>query len=133
MKIVNPATNTVIKEVDEDTKSSVTEKYEMAKTAQKIWASQTMESRLAAVQKFSDLLAKNSEKLARDLSSEMGKPIQEALNEINGAQKRITFFLENSNKWLSENHVHTDGNTKEVLSFDALGVMRIFPPGIILF
>ncbi|MBC7539922.1 MAG: aldehyde dehydrogenase family protein [Bacteriovorax sp.] len=123
MKILNPATNKLIKEVGEDTKSSVTEKFEMAKAAHKSWAAQTMESRLFVITKFSELLAKNSEILANDLTSEMGKPLQESLNEINGAQKRITFFIENSKKWLSENHVHTDGNTKEVLSFDPLGVI----------
>lgn len=123
MKIVNPASNTVIREIGEDSKSSVKEKYELAKTGQKNWTSQTIDSRLVCILKFSELLLKNKESLAKDLTIEMGKPLQESLNEINGAIKRITFFLENSKKWLSENNVNIDGPTKEILTFDPLGVV----------
>jgi acyl-CoA reductase-like NAD-dependent aldehyde dehydrogenase len=123
MKIINPSNNTVIKEVHEDTKNSIQEKFNLASVAQKSWGQQSMESRLTCIMKFSDLLEKNSEKLANDLSLEMGKPQEEAKNEINGARKRIAFFIEHAAKWLSESHLHTDGNTKEVLSFDALGVI----------
>lgn len=123
MKIVNPANNSTIKEVAEDTKNSVTEKYELAKTAQKNWAVKPIEERMKCIAKFSELLDKNKEVFAKDLTNEMGKPLQESLNEINGAAKRIAFFLDNAKKWLGESHVNTDGNTKEVLSFDALGVI----------
>jgi acyl-CoA reductase-like NAD-dependent aldehyde dehydrogenase len=68
-------------------------------------------------------LDQNKENLAKDLTSEVGKPYQESLNEINGARYRIKFFIENSKKWLSENNIHQEGTTKEVLSFDALGVI----------
>ncbi|MFA6237943.1 MAG: aldehyde dehydrogenase family protein [Bacteriovorax sp.] len=123
MKILNPATNAVIKDVAEDSKNSVTEKFELSKNAQKVWATKSLDDRLKIIGKFSELLEADKENLAKDLTSEMGKPLQESLNEINGAMKRISFFMENSKKWLCENNVNTDGNTKEVLSFDALGVI----------
>lgn len=123
MKIVNPATNAVIKEVTEDTTASVQEKFEQAKAAQKNWANLTIEKRLNVISKFSELLEKNKDSLASDLTCEMGKPIQESINEINGAIGRIHFFMENSQKWLKDQEVRVDGNTKEVLGFDPLGVI----------
>jgi acyl-CoA reductase-like NAD-dependent aldehyde dehydrogenase len=123
MKIINPANNQFVKEITEDTKNSIAEKYQLAKTAQVEWSHRTIDERLKIIQNFYDSLEKNKESLARDLSLEVGKPIQEAINEVNGAKNRIKFFLENSKKWLVENHLNTDGNTKEVLSFDALGVI----------
>lgn len=123
MKIMNPANNQVIKEVTVDTKNSITEKFQIAKAAQKQWALRSLESRLATIQAFSDFLEKNKEALAHDLSMEVGKPLQEAINEVNGARNRIKFFVENSAKWLSPNQVNVDGNTKEVLTFDSLGVI----------
>lgn len=123
MKITNPANNAPIKEVPEDTKNSITEKFSMAVTAQVAWAQKSLDERLNCIKIFNDLLEKNKESLAKDLAMEVGKPYQEALNEVNGARGRIKFFLENSKKWLAENHLNTDGNTKEVLAFDALGVI----------
>ena len=123
MKIINPSNNKVIKELIEDDITSISKKFEMARSAQAGWASLTLQYRLNLVQNFSNLLAKNSNELATDLSNEMGKPHQEALNEINGAIKRIAFFIENSSLWLGENNVHSDGNTKEMMSFDPLGII----------
>lgn len=123
MKIINPSNNKVIKELNEDDANSISKKYELARSAQEGWASLSLKERINLVQNFSNLLAKNSNELATDLSSEMGKPHQEAMNEINGAIKRISFFIENSSHWLGENHVHTDGFTKEILSFDPLGII----------
>ena len=123
MKIVNPATRTLIIEIANDDAKSVHVKFEQAKTAQKNWAHLPMESRIACLTKFSNLLEKNSEKLALDLTSEMGKPLNESLNEINGSRKRIAFFIENAPKYLSESQIFDDGTTKEVLSFEALGVI----------
>lgn len=123
MKIINPSNNKVIKELIEDDITSISKKFEMARSAQAGWASLTLQYRLNLVQNFSNLLAKNSNELATDLSNEMGKPHQEALNEINGAIKRIAFFIENSSLWLGENNVHSDGNTKEMISFDPLGII----------
>ncbi len=123
MKILNPSTNKIIKEVVEDSHKSITEKFLLARAAQKEWVQISINDRIDCIKKFSELLEKNKDQLAADLSLEVGKPLSEALNEIAGAQKRITFFVENAKKWLSENQVNLDGNTTEVLSFDALGVI----------
>jgi len=123
MKIINPANHQLIKEISEDSKNSITEKMQIAKKAQLQWAKKTLDERLACIQNFSNLLEENKESLAKDLSQEVGKPYQEAINEVNGAKNRIKFFLENSKKWLTENQVNIDGNTKEVLAFEPLGVI----------
>lgn len=123
MKLTNPATGALIQEVTEDTKNSITEKYQMCKKAQPAWERKGLDARLACIQKFSELLEKNKDMLAKDLTAEVGKPYQESLNEVNGAKTKIKFFLDNSKKWLTEAQVSTDTNTKEILSFDALGVI----------
>ncbi len=123
MKIINPANGELIREVNEDSKSSILEKYTLAKTAQKAWALKPLNERVKVVQNFHDLLTKNIDTLAHDLSLEMGKPLNEAKNEINGACKRIRFFIENSGKWLTEEKVNQDGNTSEVLAHEPLGVV----------
>lgn len=123
MKLTNPATGALIQEVTEDTKNSITEKYQMCKKAQVNWQKRSLDERLACIQRFSDLLEKNKDMLAKDLTAEVGKPYQESINEVNGAKTKIKFFLDNSKKWLTEAPVSNDTNTKEILSFDGLGVI----------
>lgn len=123
MNIINPATNEVIKTLEADSSETITTKYLKAKDAQWEWSRKNLDERISCIKIFSDLLEQNKENLARDLTLEVGKPLQESINEVNGARNRIKFFVEQSKQILSEKEVHVDGNTREVLSFDALGVI----------
>jgi len=123
MKILNPANSELIREIESDQPETVKARYNAAKTAQPAWAALPIDERIACLSRFHDLMEKHRDELARDLTLEVGKPIQEAMNEVNGSRGRVRFFLEQSKKWLQESHQRTDGNTEEVLSFDPLGVI----------
>jgi len=123
LKIINPANGQLIQELTEDTNQSVTTKMDLARQHLPSWMEAGIKKRVSIIEKFDSLLEENKDKLARDLSFEVGKPLQEALNEVAGARKRIKFFLSNSEQWLGEKQQHVDGNTTEVLGFDPLGVI----------
>ena len=123
MKIINPATEAVITELDQDTIESVNEKFETLKKGQKIWAKNTVEERIATIKIFNDLLEENIAELANTLTGEMGKPLQQAYNEINGARGRIKYFIENAAKYLAEEWITTEGATKEKIVYEPLGVI----------
>jgi acyl-CoA reductase-like NAD-dependent aldehyde dehydrogenase len=123
MKIINPATEQLIQEINEDSRESIHSKYQLARSAQAAWSKVPLEERLACIRRFHDLMEKNQESLAQDLTKEVGKPYQESLNELNGARTRIRFFLENSARWLNTSEIRTDGSTAESISFDPLGVI----------
>jgi len=123
MKIINPATETLITEVAEDTIETVTQKFELLKTGKKAWAKTSVAHRIAAIQKFYDLLEINKDELAITLTSEMGKPLQQSYNELNGARGRIKYFIENSEKYLAEEWITTEGATKEKIVYEPLGII----------
>jgi acyl-CoA reductase-like NAD-dependent aldehyde dehydrogenase len=123
MQIINPATEAIIKTLQEDSKEQITTKYQVAKLAQKNWKQLDVKNRIAAIQKFSDLLEVNKESLALTLTSEMGKPLQQARNEINGAKGRIKFFTDNAEKWLSDEVLLQDTGMTEKIGFEPLGVI----------
>jgi acyl-CoA reductase-like NAD-dependent aldehyde dehydrogenase len=123
MKVINPANGEIIKEVAEDTKSSIQEKYKSAKEGQRLWETKDLDERINCIRKFADLLETNKHELAHTLTSEMGKPLQQSFNEINGARNRIQFFVENAKKYLSEEWMVTEGGTKEKITFEPLGVV----------
>jgi acyl-CoA reductase-like NAD-dependent aldehyde dehydrogenase len=123
MKIINPATEELIKEVQEDSQKSVQEKYSTLKSGQIRWAETPLEDRLACIQQFHDLLDTEKDSLAKTLSLEVGKPLSQSYNELKGARTRIKFFLDNSKKWLTEEWMVTEGGTKEKITYEPLGII----------
>ncbi|HAP70753.1 MAG TPA: aldehyde dehydrogenase [Flavobacteriales bacterium] len=123
MKIINPATEAVIKEVAEDNATSIQEKYETAKIAQKAWAQVPLKERIACIAKFNELMLANADKIAADLTSEVGKPLGQAKGEINGGLGRSQFFVENSEKYLAEEWMVSEGATREKIVYEPLGVI----------
>ena len=56
MQIINPATEEIIKELGEDTESSVHSKFGMLKAGQRLWAKTPLEERIACIARFYELL-----------------------------------------------------------------------------
>jgi acyl-CoA reductase-like NAD-dependent aldehyde dehydrogenase len=123
MQIINPATEEIIKDVTEDTETTVKEKYASLRVGQPVWAALPVEERLACIRRFYDSLDIEKEVLAAALTSETGKPLQQSYNELNGARTRIQYFLEHSARYLAEEWVVTEGTTKEKIVYEPLGVI----------
>ena len=125
LKIVNPATEEIIRELETYSPPLVAEKYQRASVAQKDWARVSLEERLGAIRKFRELVVARTEKLAAITTSEVGKPITQSRNELNGLLGRIDFFLENTARVLCDETVFSDRSQKleEKISYEPLGVI----------
>jgi len=126
LKIVNPATKQLISELPEDTEDSVKAKVLAARAAQPAWSRTPFEQRKSAIAKWKTLVAENKDRLARTLTAEMGKPLQQALNELNALAGRVDFFLNNAESVLADEVVHgvsAAGGTEERVSWEPLGVV----------
>jgi acyl-CoA reductase-like NAD-dependent aldehyde dehydrogenase len=126
LKIVNPATKQVIAELPEDTADTVKAKVAAARAAQPAWWSTSFEVRKRAVAKWNALVAENKDRLAHTLTAEMGKPLQQALNELNALAGRVEFFLSNAARVLEDEVVQANvaaGGTEERVAWEPLGVI----------
>jgi acyl-CoA reductase-like NAD-dependent aldehyde dehydrogenase len=123
MQIINPATEQIIATLEEDSTESLQKKLKTLQKGQKSWAKTALKKRIAVIAKFSDLLAENIEDLAATLTSEMGKPLQQARNEVNGARGRIKYFVENSQKYLKDEIMTKQEGLTERISYEPLGVI----------
>ena len=123
MKIINPATEEVIREIGEDSKQRVEEKFQSLRAAQPVWNNIPLRERVKILQNFSMLLKENTEHLAMTLTSEVGKPLQQSRNEINGAIARITWLTENAEKYLSDEIMKVEIGLEEKISYEPLGVI----------
>lgn len=123
MNIINPATEQVVSTVQEDTPATIQEKYAKARVAQKAWAATPLKERIACIERFNDLLVAQADRLAKDLSTEVGKPIGQAQGEFRGGRGRSVWFANNAEKYLAEEWMVTEGDTKEKITYEPLGVI----------
>ena len=125
MKITNPATGAVIAEVAVNDASVVRAKYNAARAGQGRWAAVPIRKRLDTIAKFRERIVALHETLARTLTSEVGKPIRQSRNELNGLLGRLDFFLAESLRALREEKVYADPKQKldERISHVPLGVI----------
>ena len=123
MNIVNPATGEIISTIKSDTQEDLDVKLESLRQGQKIWAKKTIEERLSCIQKFGKLIQENKDELAQILTSETGKPLQQSLNEIQGAQNRIDHLSQYAQQWLATEVLVDVGATLEQIKYEPLGVI----------
>jgi acyl-CoA reductase-like NAD-dependent aldehyde dehydrogenase len=123
MNIINPATGGVVREVDADSPKDVKRKYAGARAAQPRWAALPLRKRLAAIAGFRERVVAERETLARTLTEEVGKPIRQSRNELNGLLGRLDFFLEASPKALREEKVYDEQTIEERITHEPLGVV----------
>jgi acyl-CoA reductase-like NAD-dependent aldehyde dehydrogenase len=125
MKILNPATGAVITDVPEDGAFAVRRKYERARAALASWAATSIKKRVDAIRAFRECIVARHETLARTLTQEVGKPIKQSRNELNGLLKRLDFFIAEAARVLREEKVYADEKEKveERISHEPLGVI----------
>jgi acyl-CoA reductase-like NAD-dependent aldehyde dehydrogenase len=125
MQIRNPATGALLEEIADDTPVSVAHTYARARGAQPAWAATPLETRLAAIARFRDLVTARQDALALTLTREMGKPVQQAKNELSALPGRIDFFLSKTAEVLRDESVlsEADGSLDEVIAHEPLGVV----------
>ena len=125
MKITNPATGATLVEIVADNAKAVRAKYERARAAQPKWAATPIRKRLAAMRIFRELVVERQPELARTLTQEVGKPIRQSRNELNGLTGRIDFFLAETERALRDEKVFADpqGKMEERIGHEPLGVI----------
>lgn len=123
MNIINPATEEVITSVQEDNLNSIESKYDVLRKGQEQWSLVPLKQRIAVLQRFSGLLKESLEQNAAILTSEVGKPLQQSRNEINGACNRIKWLTENAEKYLADDFMTIDAGLTEKIVYEPLGII----------
>jgi acyl-CoA reductase-like NAD-dependent aldehyde dehydrogenase len=125
LTIVSPANHAVLAEVPEDGSFAVRKKYERARAAQPAWAATPIRKRLDCIKAFRERVVAAHETLARTLTQEVGKPIRQSRNELNGLLTRLDFFLAEGARALRDEKVFADADQhlEERISHEPLGVI----------
>ena len=123
MNIVNPATQEIITTVSVDDQKTIANKLTNLREGQKNWAKVSLSERVAIIRRFAELLQTNLDACASVLTSEVGKPLQQSKNEVNGACARIEWLTANAEQSLQDEWMVKTGATREKIVYEPLGVV----------
>ncbi|KXV58107.1 aldehyde dehydrogenase [Acetobacter senegalensis] len=97
-EIKSPANGNVLAQVANGAKDDVERAVAAANAAFPAWSRKTAEARADALYAFKALIERDAERLARIISSEMGKPLKEAKVEVGFASGLLRFAAENTRR-----------------------------------
>jgi acyl-CoA reductase-like NAD-dependent aldehyde dehydrogenase len=124
VKIVDPATGQVLRDVETDTADTAGRKLDGARRAAPAWAASGLDERAAVVVRFRALLEERADELALALTAETGKPIAQARAEMAGVVPRIDYFLAHTAGAIAAETVLDEAPAlRERITYDPLGVV----------
>ena len=123
MDILNPATGAIITRIADETIESAQQKMELLKAGAAEWKGVPLKERIRIMHSFSAYLEEEKLALAQTLTDETGKPLQQAINEVNGARTRIAWLCGNAEKYLSDEIMSESETMVEKISYEPLGIV----------
>src|SRR5215475_2155181 len=92
LEVVNPATEETVDLVPAGTPEDVDLAVATAKRAFADWSRTDVEKRAEILVKAADLIAEHAKDLASTLTAEQGKPVAEAIGEVNHLAHGVRFY-----------------------------------------
>lgn len=123
----NPYTGEEISKFKEFTKKDIETALNNADNRFQSWKTTGFTERAKLMQELAKELKKNSKEYATDISLEMGKPISQAIAEIEKCAWVCEYYAENAEKQLANQIIKTDASESYV-SFEPLGIILAIMP-----
>ncbi|OLS33427.1 NAD-dependent succinate-semialdehyde dehydrogenase [Bacillus sp. MRMR6] len=98
LKVTNPATGELIKEVNIDTEEQIQQALKDGHEAFKTWSKVNAHERSRLLKRWSQLIQEEKEEIAKVMTLESGKPIQESLGEVDYATSYIDWYAEEAKR-----------------------------------
>ncbi len=124
---INPFTGEHAKSFDAYSASEVDTALNEASRSAPLWASTGFGERAALMRSAADVLRSHHDHYARLISSEMGKVIREARDEIEKCAKGCDFYAEHGAQFLADDIVDSDAG-RSYVAYQPLGtVLAVMP------
>ncbi|MDK6259621.1 NAD-dependent succinate-semialdehyde dehydrogenase [Corynebacterium frankenforstense] len=122
-RIQNPATGETVKTYPTATDEEITRAIDNAAGAYADWAAKSFDERGAALHRLAQALRDNEEKLSTLSATEMGKPYEELIEEIQFSAEIIDYYADNGADFAADQSIPTP---------DGEAVIRRLPIGALL-
>lgn len=126
--VINPATKEVIGRVTKGGALEAKLAVDAAYTAFKEWSAKTAGERAQLLMKWFQLIDEHQEELGRIMTREQGKPLNEAIGEINYANSFISWYAEEGKRIYGETIPSSHRNKRLLVLKQPVGVVAAITP-----
>jgi succinate-semialdehyde dehydrogenase/glutarate-semialdehyde dehydrogenase len=126
--VTDPSRGDVIAHVPHLSGDAATRAVDAASAALAPWGAETVKARPRILRAWHDLVMENREALAALLTAEQGKPLAEALGEIDYAASYIEYYAEEAKRILGEVIPAAAGNARAMVLRQPIGVVAVITP-----
>lgn len=124
---INPLTNKIIAEYEEETWASIEEKIKQSAVAFQSWQLKSFEERGQYFKRAAKILRKNSQQYAQIMTDEMGKLHQQGVAEAEKCAWVCEYYADNAGRFLQPEHIATD-HKSTTIHYQPLGtVLQVMP------
>lgn len=124
---VNPATGEVFGTLPELTDEQLAAKLALAEAAYKVWSQTPLEARLVPMKRLGELFRERAPELGKIASLEIGKPITQAIAEVEKCGLACDYYAEQAAAILAPQVVKSDAS-ESFVRFDPIGVVLAVMP-----
>jgi succinate-semialdehyde dehydrogenase/glutarate-semialdehyde dehydrogenase len=122
--VVNPATGETLKTYPTISDDELKDAIDRADRAHREWARRSVADRAAVVRRIGELHDERKEELGEIIVREMGKPISQAVGEVEFCKAIYDFYADNAETLLADEHIPLlDGEGKAYVRRSSLGVL----------
>ena len=126
-KTITPIDNTVYVEREYQS-NNIEQTIKNSIKAQKGWENLIVTERVELLKNFVDDFLSKGDVIGEELSRQIGRPISQAINELNGFKERADYMLSIAEKKLADIDVTKDNNFKSYIKRRALGIVFVIAP-----
>ncbi len=127
IKTTNPYTSERLQDYKLHSKKQVDSIVSKANKAHKHWKHVSINERCQLLENVAEILDDEKQMYAEKMTSEMGKPINQSISEIEKCILLCDFYASNAESFLSDEIIDTDAD-ESFVSYDSLGcILGIMP------
>ncbi|BAC14203.1 succinate-semialdehyde dehydrogenase [Oceanobacillus iheyensis HTE831] len=128
IEVTNPATGEVIDRVERGGKVEAREAVDKASEAFNDWSKRTAYERSELLMNWNALITKHQDELAEIMTMEQGKPIKEALGEVQYANNFVSWYAEEGKRLYGETIPASKADKRILVQRQPVGVIAAITP-----
>ena len=128
LPVQNPATGEIIGHIAAATAAEVEAAVQAARRAFRPWAAELPKARATLLHRLGDLIAADADAMARIMTAEQGKPVNEARGEILKLAEACHFYAEEATRVLGEIIPNDQPGFQSLVTREPVGVVGAITP-----
>jgi len=124
---LNPATDEVLAQFEPHAGDAIEQRLQRAADAQALWGRTPVAQRMPVLRQVASVLRARKQQLGRTITLEMGKPLAEAVGEVEKCAWNFEFYADNAPAFLGDQVVASSA-TDSRLVYDPLGLVLAVMP-----